>query len=51
MPWEVTLGRALAYAAHPLLGWRRLSRRRRAVLVAAYGAASYAVTLGVLLML
>jgi hypothetical protein len=45
----MTLGRFLAYCAHPALAWRRLSKSDRTLLVAAYAGASYVLTLVALL--
>ena len=39
------LGRLLAYCVHPVAAWRRVSTGDRTLIVAAYAAAGYAVTL------
>lgn len=43
------LGRSLAYCAHPAVAWRRLSRPRRILLLGAYFAGAYVLTLAALL--
>ena len=43
------LGRLLAYSLHPVAAWRRVCLRDRALIVAAYAVAGYAVTLATLL--
>ena len=45
---EVLLGQTLAACRHPVAAWRRFSVRWRIVTVAAYAAAGYVTTLGVL---
>jgi hypothetical protein len=45
----MALGRLLAYCAHPTLAWHRLPLRGRALVVATYFGAAYALTLAVLL--
>ena len=45
------LGRLLAYCAHPALAWRRVSKRDRALIVAAYAGSGYVATLITLLVL
>ena len=47
-PTEVLLGRAFAACRYPVAAWHRFSTKWRVVTVAAYVAASYVVTLGVL---
>ena len=47
-PMEVLFGRAFAACRHPVAAWHRFSTKWRVVTVAAYVAASYAITLGVL---
>ena len=49
MSLAVRLGRSVALVAHPRAAWLTLSPRGRAALVAAYFAASYIVTLAVLM--
>ena len=48
MPLDLIAGRALAFCVHPYAAWRRLTASGRALLVAAYFTASYAVVLAVL---
>ena len=45
----MVLGRFLAYCAHPALAWRRVSAADRALIVGAYAAAGYVITLVTLL--
>jgi hypothetical protein len=45
MPFEVVVGRALAFGVHPVAAWRRSPTSRRALLVAAYVSASYLIVL------
>ena len=45
----MTLGRLLAYCAHPTLAWRRVSLADRARIVGAYAGAGYLATLVALL--
>ena len=45
----MVVGRLLAYCAHPALAWRRVSTSDRALIVAAYAAAGYALVLTALL--
>ncbi len=45
---EIILGRAMAACRYPVAAWHRFSFKWRVVTVAAYVAASYLVTLGVL---
>jgi hypothetical protein len=45
----MSLGRFLAYCAHPAAAWRRVSTRGRAAILAAYAGAGYVVTLVALL--
>ena len=50
MPVETNLGRAAAVCIHPAAAWRLLPTPWRWVIVAAYAAIAYAVTLGTLLL-
>jgi hypothetical protein len=45
---EVLLGQAFAACRYPVAAWRRFSIRWRVVTLAAYAAAGYVTTLGVL---
>ena len=45
----VVLGRFLAYCLHPAAAWRRVAASDRALIVAAYIAAGYLLTLAALL--
>jgi hypothetical protein len=47
-PTNILLGRAFAACRYPVTAWHRFSAKWRVVTVAAYVAASYLVTLGVL---
>jgi hypothetical protein len=47
-PLEVLAGRSLAMCAHPYAAWRTHSTSVRVFVLAAYVAAGYAVTLGML---
>ena len=49
VPFDVAIGRGLAWCAHPHLSWRRLTARGRVMLVAAYVSASYVTVLALLL--
>jgi hypothetical protein len=49
VPFDVAIGRALAWCAHPYLSWRRLPASGRVLLVAAYVSASYVTVLTLLL--
>jgi hypothetical protein len=49
VPFDVAIGRALAWCALPHLSWRRLPASGRVLLVAAYVSASYVTVLAVLL--
>ena len=49
-PLEANLGRAAAVCIHPAAAWRLLPTPWRWVMVAAYAAVAYAVTLGTLLL-
>jgi hypothetical protein len=49
VPFDVAIGRGLAWFAHPHLSWRRLTARGRVMLVAAYVSASYVTVLTLLL--
>ena len=48
MPFEIVVGRALAFGLHPVAAWERLPASRRALLVAAYLSASYLLVLAAL---
>jgi hypothetical protein len=48
---ELLLGRSLAFCVHPVAAWSRLDTMGRTFLVAAYGAASYAVVLAALVLI
>lgn len=48
MSAEILIGRSAAFCVHPVAAWARLPPGGRALLVAAYCAASYAVVLGLL---
>jgi hypothetical protein len=41
----MVVGRLLAYCAHPLLAWRYVSTRDRALIVATYASTGYVATL------
>ena len=49
VPFDLAIGRALAWCAHPYLSWRRLTVPGRVMLVAAYVSASYVTVLTLLL--
>jgi len=49
VPFDVAIGRALAWCAHPYLSWGRLPASGRVVLVAAYVSAGYVTVLTLLL--
>ena len=49
VPFDVAIGRGLAWCAHPHLSWERLTARGRVMLVAAYVSASYVTVLTLLL--
>jgi hypothetical protein len=49
MPFDVVIGRALAWCVHPFASWRRLPASGRVLLVAAYVSASYVSVLALLL--
>jgi hypothetical protein len=51
MPPELIIGRGLACCLYPRAAWRVLTRSGRALVVAAYGAAGFVVTLATLLWL
>jgi hypothetical protein len=51
MGWEILVGRSLAFGLHPLAAWPRLSTSARALLIAAYCGAGYAIVLTALLLL
>src|SRR5262245_51065789 len=48
MPYEVVMGRALAFYVHPVAAWRRLPTSHRALLLAAYASAGYLIVLAAL---
>ena len=50
VPFDVAIGRGLAWCAHPHLSWGRLTARGRVMLVAAYVSASYVTVLTLLLL-
>jgi hypothetical protein len=50
MPWDVIIGRGLAYCLHPQAAWRMCSRAGRAFVVCAYAGAGFAATLTLLLL-
>jgi hypothetical protein len=51
MAWETLLGRSVAFGLHPLAAWPRLSSGARALLIAGYCGAGYAIVLAMLLLL
>jgi hypothetical protein len=48
---RMSVGRCLAYCAHPAAAWRRLSGGGRVLLLSAYFGASYLLTLVALLVI
>ena len=49
-PMEIFAGRFLAVCAHPVLGWRVLSRSGRLVVFGGYAVAAYVTVLTLLLL-
>jgi len=45
MPFEIVMGRGLAFCVHPIAAWRRLPKSGRALLLTAYVSASYVIVL------
>ncbi|HEY7498834.1 MAG TPA: hypothetical protein VH740_09990 [Vicinamibacterales bacterium] len=50
MPWDVIIGRGLAFCLHPQAAWRVASRAGRLFVVCAYAGAGYVATMAVLLL-
>jgi hypothetical protein len=51
MPFEIVIGRYAAWCLHPVAAWRVVKGSGRALIVATYAGASFAVTLVTLLLL
>jgi hypothetical protein len=51
MPWEVIIGRALAFCVHPVAAWHSTTRVGRAFVVFAYAAGGFLTTLTALIVL
>ena len=51
MPWDIALGRWLAFCFHPVRVWHRRSKRARAVIVTSYFAGAYLTVLTALALL
>ena len=48
MPWDILVGRSLAFCVHPVAGWGRLTASGRMLVVTAYFGASYVLILAIL---
>jgi hypothetical protein len=50
MPWELIIGRGIAYCLHPQKAWRVLTKSGRLMVVCAYAGAAFTATMAVLLL-